>query len=44
MKRIEDANGRSRQGPRFSARTLDIDILLVGICAVSLMACVREMR
>ena len=30
MKKIEDSNGRSRQGPRFSARTLDIDILLVG--------------
>ncbi len=30
MKQIEDSNGRSRQGPRFSARTLDIDILLVG--------------
>lgn len=27
LKKIEDANGRNRQGPRFSPRTLDIDIL-----------------
>lgn len=25
---IEDANGRDRSGPRFSSRTLDIDLLL----------------
>lgn len=25
---IEDANGRVREGPRFSSRTLDIDLLL----------------
>lgn len=30
LKRIEDENGRSRSGPKFSARTLDIDILTVG--------------
>ncbi len=27
LKRIEDESGRRRDGPRFSARTLDIDIL-----------------
>ena len=27
IKQIEDQNGRLREGPRFSARTLDIDIL-----------------
>ncbi len=27
LKRIEDENGRCRQGPKFSGRTLDIDIL-----------------
>jgi 2-amino-4-hydroxy-6-hydroxymethyldihydropteridine diphosphokinase len=27
LKSIEDANGRERSGPRFSGRTLDIDIL-----------------
>lgn len=27
LKAIEDANGRQRGGPKFSARTLDIDIL-----------------
>jgi 2-amino-4-hydroxy-6-hydroxymethyldihydropteridine diphosphokinase len=27
LKGIEDRNGRCRQGPRFSGRTLDIDIL-----------------
>ncbi|MCV6588587.1 MAG: 2-amino-4-hydroxy-6-hydroxymethyldihydropteridine diphosphokinase [Marinobacterium sp.] len=27
LKAIEDANGRVRSGPRFSGRTLDIDIL-----------------
>ena len=27
LKSIEDEHGRSRQGPKFSARTLDIDIL-----------------
>ena len=27
LKAIEDRNGRSRQGPKFSGRTLDIDIL-----------------
>lgn len=27
LKSIEDANGRCRQGPKFSGRTLDIDIL-----------------
>jgi len=30
VKEIEDENGRSRSGPRFSSRTLDIDILTVG--------------
>lgn len=29
LKRIEDANGRNRSGPKFSPRTLDIDILTV---------------
>ncbi len=27
---IEDAHGRTREGPRFSSRTLDIDLLLYG--------------
>lgn len=27
LKKIEDSNGRDRNSPRFSARTLDIDIL-----------------
>ncbi|MDH3325850.1 MAG: 2-amino-4-hydroxy-6-hydroxymethyldihydropteridine diphosphokinase [Gammaproteobacteria bacterium] len=27
---IEDLNGRNRQGPRFSSRTLDLDLLLYG--------------
>lgn len=30
LKRIEDDNGRDRSGPRFSGRTLDIDILTYG--------------
>lgn len=30
LKRIEDANGRKRNGPKFSPRTLDIDILTYG--------------
>jgi len=30
LREIEDANGRLRGGPKFSARTLDIDILTVG--------------
>ncbi|MGK2913444.1 MAG: 2-amino-4-hydroxy-6-hydroxymethyldihydropteridine diphosphokinase [Porticoccaceae bacterium] len=30
LRAIEDRNGRHRDGPRFSARTLDIDILLYG--------------
>lgn len=30
LREIEDANGRLRAGPKFSARTLDIDILIVG--------------
>mgnify|MGYP000155922818 CR=1 FL=1 len=30
LKTIEDDNGRCRQGPRFSGRTLDIDILTYG--------------
>lgn len=30
LKRIEDANGRNRSGPKFSARTLDIDVLTYG--------------
>jgi len=36
LKKIEDANGRTRHGPKFSGRTLDIDILtwdeLTGDC------------
>jgi len=36
LKKIEDDNGRQRGGPRFSARSLDIDILtfgdVVGVC------------
>lgn len=28
LKKIEDENGRKRNGPKFSPRTLDIDILL----------------
>ncbi|HSX50078.1 MAG TPA: 2-amino-4-hydroxy-6-hydroxymethyldihydropteridine diphosphokinase [Cellvibrio sp.] len=30
LKRIEDKNGRKRSGPKFSPRTLDIDILTYG--------------
>ena len=30
LRAIEEANGRSRIGPKFSARTLDIDILTYG--------------
>ncbi|MBF0220007.1 MAG: 2-amino-4-hydroxy-6-hydroxymethyldihydropteridine diphosphokinase [Gammaproteobacteria bacterium] len=30
LRQIEDAHLRSRQGPRFSSRTLDIDLLLYG--------------
>jgi len=30
LKQIEDDNGRRRQGPKFSSRTLDIDILIYG--------------
>jgi 2-amino-4-hydroxy-6-hydroxymethyldihydropteridine diphosphokinase len=30
LKTIEDDNGRKRNGPKFSPRTLDIDILLYG--------------
>jgi len=30
LRAIENANGRRRDGPRFSARTLDIDILTYG--------------
>ena len=30
VKKIEDQNGRIRTGPRFSARTLDIDIVTYG--------------
>jgi len=30
VKKIEDHNGRIRTGPRFSARTLDIDIVTYG--------------
>lgn len=30
LKRIEDHNGRKRSGPKFSPRTLDIDILTYG--------------
>lgn len=30
LKQIEDAHGRNRSGPKFSPRTLDIDILTYG--------------
>ena len=30
LRAIEDQHGRTREGPRFSSRTLDIDILLYG--------------
>lgn len=30
IRAIEDANGRSRSGPKFSSRTLDIDLLTHG--------------
>ena len=30
IKKIEDDNGRERSGPKFSSRTLDIDILTYG--------------
>ncbi|BFM13313.1 2-amino-4-hydroxy-6-hydroxymethyldihydropteridine diphosphokinase [Simiduia litorea] len=33
LKQIEDANGRLRDGPKFSPRTLDIDILTYGEAA-----------
>jgi len=32
LHRIEDENGRVRSGPRFSARTLDLDLLLYDDC------------
>lgn len=32
LKQIEDANGRVRSGPRFSSRTLDIDVVTYGNC------------
>jgi len=30
LRQIEDDNGRLRSGPRFSSRTLDLDLLLYG--------------
>lgn len=30
LRAIEEANGRSRSGPKFSSRTLDIDVLTYG--------------
>lgn len=30
LKRIEDDHGRNREGPKFSSRTLDIDVLTYG--------------
>ena len=30
LKQLEDANGRDRSQPKFSARTLDVDVLLYG--------------
>ena len=30
LRRIEDEHGRQRKGPRFSSRTLDLDLLLYG--------------
>ena len=30
LREIEDANGRDRSGPKFSSRTLDLDLLLYG--------------
>ena len=30
LRDIEDANGRDRSGPKFSSRTLDLDLLLYG--------------
>ena len=30
LHQIEDAHGRSRSGPKFSSRTLDLDLLLYG--------------
>ena len=32
IKQVEDQNGRDRSGPKFSARTLDIDVLTYGDC------------
>lgn len=32
IKQVEDRNGRDRSGPKFSARTLDIDVLTYGDC------------
>jgi 2-amino-4-hydroxy-6-hydroxymethyldihydropteridine diphosphokinase len=33
LKDIEDENGRDRTGPKFSARTLDIDVVTYGDCS-----------
>ena len=32
LRQIEDQHGRDREGPKFSSRTLDIDILTYGDC------------
>ncbi len=32
LKKIEDDNGRNRGGPKFSPRTLDIDVVTYGDC------------
>lgn len=32
LKTVEDKNGRVRTGPKFSDRTLDIDVLIYGNC------------
>ncbi len=34
LKSIEAASGRERSGPRFSDRTLDLDLLLYGDCTI----------
>ncbi|MCF7981827.1 MAG: 2-amino-4-hydroxy-6-hydroxymethyldihydropteridine diphosphokinase [Pseudomonadales bacterium] len=32
IKQVEDQNGRDRNSPKFSARTLDVDVLTYGDC------------
>ncbi len=34
LRQIEDSHGRDRTGPRFSSRTLDLDLLLYDDCVI----------